>query len=453
MGSKSDGEDEESLMEFSEDDGGRKRPLSPDEIEQIIGGSRNSQSKSNKKRATEKGQSDSGNQTQDKLDKHISSTSKTTEKTITNPDKQKYTTFKSSTNNSLKMREITNKKYKNLFYINTTESITRLQMSDRWTDVSKKADDVILQTKKGFLIKSNSDEKLLVKNLEKLKNQQKITNYEKTAEKEHQQRSDNIIASYSAVIATVELEIEDAVLSKHLEGIGIEHRFCKRIVSRKSGKNTYLIRVITGDIKSFERLLNEGLFYKNRHYPVYTSLPPPPAPLACGRCHEFTHKTEDCPTPQKCHKCNGKHPTSKCTTQLPIKCAACDAEDHVAWSFKCPKRPKTSLPNIPNIPIKSINKKSETISSDLKKEDRIHAPVTKHDFIIYTYINEINDSSDSNREELINKIRKRFVDMWNIDTTAVFTQNRLYILMFDLETDFDSPTEPLPSLNNQQCRI
>lgn len=443
MGNSSDGDEDEDLMDFTIDENGKKRPLSPESIGNIIGSPLD---KPNKKHAPDRNKNPISKQAADKANP---STLKNTEKT-TNNDKPQKSTFKSSTNISLKMKEITNKKYKNLFYINTKENTSRLQMSDIWTKVSKKSNDVILQTKKGFLIKSNTDQRVLIQYLDKLKTEQKINSFEKTTEKERQQKSDTAIASYSAVIATVELEIEDKVLSEHLNKIGIEHRYCKRIVSRKTGNNTYLIRIITGNIKSFERLLNEGLFYKNRHYPVYTSLPPLPAPLPCGRCHEFTHKTEDCSTPQKCNKCQGSHSTSKCTTQLPVRCSACNAEDHAAWSFKCPKRPKSALPNIP---IKSINKKSQEIESDLKKESRIHSSITKHDFIIHTYIDEVNNPKNNNREEIIQKIRKKFIDLWNIDTAAVFTQNRLYILMFDLETDFDSPTEPLPSPNNRQCNI
>lgn len=441
MGDQSDGPGTgDNLMDFSEGGSGNKRPLSPDTINTIIGCS---EDRASKKHASENNRNPTLNKNSDK---HIS----TTKKTTTNTDKQQNTTFRSNLNNSLRMKEIVNKKYKHLYYINTNRNTTRLEMSDIWTNISKSAKDVIIQTKKGFLIKSNSEQKVLVKNLETLKSEQKITSFEKTKEKDHQQKTDTLIASYSAVIATVEMEIQDDELSKYLDKIGVEHRFCKRIISRKTGNSTYLVRVITGEIKAFEKLLNEGLFYKNRHYPVYTSLPPPPAPLACSKCFEFTHKTENCSTPVKCLKCQGNHRTNKCTTQLPPRCSACNAEDHAAWSFKCPRRPTTAIPNIPNIPIKSINKRSEEIDSDLKKESKIHTPVTKHDFIISTYIEKINNPKNNSREEIISQLRRKFVDLWNIDTTAVFTQNRLYILMFDLESNFDSPTEPLPSPNNHQ---
>lgn len=450
MGNESDGTDDEDLMQWSEDATGTKRQLSREEIDGIIG---NSPEKPTKKLASERYKNNTSKQ---ETDKQLSSSSKnnTSKKDATNSDTRKTTSFKSpTTNNSLKMKEIINKKFKHLFYINTDKISTRLQMADTWKTIQGNPNDIILQTRKGFLLKSNTDKKVLLNRLENLKVGKKITNFEETSVKERQTKDNPLIPSYSAVIATVEQEITDEELSNYLNKIEVEHRFCKRIVSKKTGKNTYLIRIITGCIRSFERLLNEGLFYKNRHYPVYTSLPPPPAPLPCGRCFGFDHKTGECNTPLKCHKCQGNHHTNKCTTQLTIKCTACSSEEHAAWSFKCPKRPTNAIPNIPNIQIKSINKKTEEISSDLKKENRIHSPITKHDFIINTYLEEINNPNSLNREETILKIRKKFVELWRIDTTAVFTQNRLYILMFDLDSKQDSPTEPLSSPNSLQWRV
>lgn len=452
MGDESDGEEADRAMDIELDNSGTKRQHSLEEIQNIIGVPTQNQYK---RLASEKNKVNKKSKNTDK-DKHEPTSSKdktTQQKTRTDNVSTKNTTPKQTANSSLKMKEIINRRYKNLYYINTNKTFNRFEMADLWTKTRGNPNDVMLQTKKGFLLKSNSDKKVLIERLEKLKSEKNITKYEETAERELRAKDDNLTASYSAVIATVEQEVSDEELSSYLNHIEIEHRYCKRIVSKKTGKNTYLIRIITGCIRSFEKLLNEGLFYKNKHYPVYTSLPPPPAPMPCGRCFEFTHKTEECTTPLTCHKCSGNHHTNKCTSELPVRCKARNAEDHAAWSFRCPNRPTSTLPNIPNIPIKSINKKTEEIQSDLKKENRIHKPVTKHDFIINSYIVEINNPDNLNREETIMKLRKRFVDLWKIDTTAVFTQNRLYVLMFDLDSNQDSPTEPLASPNNLQWRI
>lgn len=447
MEAESSGAEDENMMHWLAGSN-TKRQLSQDEIEEIVKGK--STINSAKKFATEPSKKSTNNQLSDKE----LSTSLNQNKSSPEAGSKKSTIFtKQTTNNSLKMKELINKKFNYLFYITTSKNLTRLQMSDLWRTARGNPHDVIIQTKKGFLLKTNTDKKGNIEKLQQLKTQKHISSFEATSEKQQQPREQAMIASYSAVIATVEQEVTDEEMSTYLNKIQIQHRYCKRILSRQTNKSTYLIRIITGCIRSFEKLLNEGLFYRNRHYPVYPSLPPPPAPLPCGRCSEFDHKTEDCVAPLKCHKCQGNHSTSKCSTELPIKCTACNSTEHAAWSFKCPKRPTKAIPDIPNIPIKSINKKSEEIDSDLKKENRIHSPITKHDFIISTYLEEINNPKNLDREETIRKIRKRFVELWKIDTTAVFTQNRLYILMFDLDSDQDSPTEPLNSLNNAQCRI
>lgn len=101
-------------------------------------------------------------------------------------------------------------------------------------------------------------------------------------------------------------------------------------------------------------------------------------------------------------------------------------------------------------PNKAAQKKSHDISPDRKKS-RIHDPVTIHDLIINTYINGLNDPKNVNRAELLQKLRKRFIDNFKVDTTAVFSGSRVYILIFDLDNeDVSSPTEPINSSINIQ---
>lgn len=236
----------------------------------------------------------------------------------------------------------------------------------------------------------------------------------------------------------------------------IEHRYCKRIIARATGKPTSLIRIITGNLSAYERLINEGLFFKNRHYPIYESSPPKPAPLPCKRCLQFTHRTEECTAPVKCDKCGESHNTNKCTKEMPARCRSCNATDHQAWAFKCPKRPTGPIEGIPNIPISTLNKKSHEIDQDLKKDRKIHSPITIHDHIINTYVRKLNKPKHINREELIQKLKKRFIWEYNIDTSLVFPGgSKVYIFMFDLDSpDQNSPTEPIQgkisSVNVQQ---
>lgn len=270
MGDESDGEEADRAMDIELDNSGTKRQHSLEEIQNIIGVPTQNQYK---RLASEKNKVNKKSKNTDK-DKHEPTSSKdktTQQKTRTDNVSTKNTTPKQTANSSLKMKEIINRRYKNLYYINTNKTFNRFEMADLWTKTRGNPNDVMLQTKKGFLLKSNSDKKVLIERLEKLKSEKNITKYEETAERELRAKDDNLTASYSAVIATVEQEVSDEELSSYLNHIEIEHRYCKRIVSKKTGKNTYLIRIITGCIRSFEKLLNEGLFYKNKHYPVYTS--------------------------------------------------------------------------------------------------------------------------------------------------------------------------------------
>lgn len=211
------------------------------------------------------------------------------------------------------------------------------------------------------------------------------------------------------------------------------HRYCKRITSRATGNLTSLIRIITGCLQSYEKLLNEGVFYKNKHYAVYPSSPPPPLPIPCAKCMEFTHTTENCGNPIKCSKCFGQHYTNNCTSTLAAKCTSCQSEEHMAWSPKCPKRPTAPITGIPNAKIKSINKLSAEIDSNITNNNRVHKAITIHDHIITTYVNKLNKNGNNDRQHLIDKLKKRFINNYRIDTAIVFSGNSIYIFMFDLD--------------------
>lgn len=360
-----------------------------------------------------------------------------------NQNKNSSTQRNTTKNYSLRMKEIANKQYKHLFYINAVKPKNRIDMVNIWNEVFPDSTDVILQTKKGFLLKSDTDKFKLLPKLAKLVDAKKITNYKETKPYSARSRSEPV-PSYCVVIATVEKYLNENSISEFLKEQNILHRYCKRIISRATKQPTMLIRVITGCQQSFERLINNGLFYKNRHYPVYPSTPPNPTPIPCFKCNQFDHITEDCTNPVTCEKCKGNHHTNKCTLNAPAKCLACGAEDHKAWSFKCPKRPTQPIEGIPNSTIRSLNKKSNDIAAEKKIDTRIHSPVTIHDTIINTYITKVNKPKHTNREELLKKLKKKFVQLYNIDTSVVFSGNRMYILMFDLDKPLsNSPTEPL----------
>lgn len=349
------------------------------------------------------------------------------------------------------MRDIQFRKYQHIFHITTDKNYTRINFTDLWAKIYPNAKDTIISTKNGLLLKTDSDKNSIRTTLEKMIERGNILQFKESAPNTTQPSSFNNLTSYSVVIASVEQEIEDKTISDFLNKSNLEHRFCKRITSKATNRPTSLIRIITGSQKTSEKLLSNGLFFKYRHYPVYPSKPPDPAPKPCGKCHSFEHPSEACQEPIKCLKCKGNHPTIKCSSPLTPKCHSCNAEDHQAWSYKCPNRPRNPIQGIPNIPIKTLNKKSHEVSKENKKS-RIHQPLTIHDTIINSYVNELNDPKVTNREELLVQLRKRFVNNFRVDSVAVFSGNRIYILMFDLEQadSHRSPTEPLNNENNEQ---
>lgn len=296
--------------------------------------------------------------------------------TQTNTNKNKNTSI---INYSPKMQTITNQQYKLLYYVTTCEDMNRTNFADMWSKYQQNSSDIILKTKKGFLIKSNSPKTKVQGILTALQKTKTIKTFEETHSNQRQQ-NESFRATFVCVIASVEKEIDEKLISNHLTSININHRYCKRIRSRSTQDWTTLIRIITGDIQSFEKLLNEGMFYKFRHYPVFPSKPPEPIPIPCAKCSGFTHITENCTTPITCRKCQGKHHTNSCESSLPPKCAACNSTEHQAWSIKCPKTPTTPIDGIPNTHKKSINK---DIAIN-KTKNKIHKPLIYHDYIIET---------------------------------------------------------------------
>lgn len=436
MGDSSDGTDNEDMEWLIAEYKKRKRSkkeITDEDISRIIGIDQTSK--------THKLNTPTKQTSKNSTEITIQQTNKNIQKTMTR-------------NYSSIMNEIRNQVFKYLYYINTEDTKTRIEMADDWEKEFPNSRDVILKTKKGFLLKSNTDKYQLITKLSNLRDNKKITNFKETSPASRQDNANLPQPTYSAIISSVELYIEDKDVGEHLLKQNIMHRFCKRIISKATNNPTMKIRVITGCPNAFAKLLNEGVFYKNRHYPVFPSNPPPPAPIPCKRCSQFDHTSDQCNNPIKCDKCSGNHHPLKCTTQLPPKCLACGAEDHKAWSMKCPKRPTQAIEGIPNTKIKSLNKKTHQMDKKNTEHNRIHSSISIHDLIINTYVTKINKPKNINREELLQKLKQRFVQLYNIETAAAFCGNRMYILMYDLENPQDtSPTETIQNVNNIQIHV
>lgn len=359
---------------------------------------------------------------------------------------------------SKKMQEITHPQCTHAYTITTNEHTNRLTIADAWSTLYPHRRDEIIKTSKGFLLKSNEPSEQTTQGLINLISNKIIINFgvvdPKAANKPTEiQREPN--ATYSVVVHGVETEIPDIEISNHLKSINLQHRYCKRIIAKATNRETRMIRIITGQVTTFEQLLANGIYFKCRHYAVEPSKPPTPIPTPCGKCSQFTHTTEKCLTPIKCLKCGAAHSTSNCQTELPIKCGSCNVEGHVAWSIKCPSRPINPINGIPNVKIKTLNKKSLDIDTTVKTQhSRIHSPITLHDIIINTYTNKINKPNNIDRETLLKKLKHKFIQEHNVDTTVIFSGNRMYVMMFDLTIpNSTTATQPTDNAGVKQVEL
>ncbi|XP_066252658.1 uncharacterized protein [Euwallacea similis] len=337
------------------------------------------------------------------------------------------------------------------FMVLAAPSMTRVQLALEWEKVNNKNKDIIIKQDTSFLVKTN-DERKAHEGLQTLVLQKAITSFKllntPTATSKLTSTTRHITPSYSVVATGVELDITDEMFLRNLERLQLKIRFCKRIISRQRGVPTLMMRLITGDLKTYEQLITDRMVhFLGRIYRIVESKPPAPIPSPCGKCSSFEHRTEDCKRPISCSKCQGNHPTTACTSPLPIRCATCNAADHAAWSMKCPRRPTAPIKGIPNVRIKCLNRKSAEVSKTITNESRVHSPITTHDYIINKYKHQLNKTNNNNREELLKKLNKQCIEDFNIETSVVFFGSHMYILMFDLLLpNRISPTEPRDQL-------
>ena len=337
---------------------------------------------------------------------------------------------------------------KHNYIILTPPTTTRIQLATLWEKYNTNNQDILIKQKDNFVLKTNEETKAK-KTLETLLEQKLITKFHTQAHQVNQTRqlfttNKNPPPSYSVIVNGVEPEVTNEIFENHLKTLQYNVRYCKRINSRERQKPTLMIRLITGDLTTFEKLISaRGIYFLGRIYRITESRPPPPIPAPCGRCNQYDHTTENCPNNIKCSKCLGPHHTNACKTTLPVQCTACNSDSHVAWSVKCPKRPTAPIEGIPNVKVKCTNKTSIELDTKTTSNSRIHTAITIHDFILNKIKNELNKANRNNREALLKKLRRRFVDDFQVDINVVFFANHIYILMFDmLRLDRISPTEP-----------
>ena len=177
-------------------------------------------------------------------------------------------------NNSLKMKTVTNQQYNLTVFLNFNNNyLTRIQAADIWQQVNPESNDLIIKTiSNQFMLKTNADEAATLLVLNKLVDNAILIKYTVAKPKTNTQPNINSTQqSFSVVLAKLEQEISDDEMSTHLQSSGFSFRFCKRIISRATGKPTSMMRLITNCPTSFEKVLNSGVFYKNMHYPAFPS--------------------------------------------------------------------------------------------------------------------------------------------------------------------------------------
>ncbi|XP_066258008.1 uncharacterized protein [Euwallacea similis] len=344
-----------------------------------------------------------------------------------------------------------NPTFTHTFTVVAPTSTTRVLFALEWEKISPDNKDIIIKQERNLLIKTNN-EGGTAEALQMLTQREIIASFKvnktPTAVMNQTNTVRRMSPSYSVVATGVDLDITDDMFLKHLEGLGLNVRFCRRIISRQRSTPTLMMRLITGDLTTYEKLINDrAVHFLGRLFRIVESKPPAPIPVPCSKCNSFEHRSEDCKVPTKCNKCQGSHPTATCKSPLSPRCTACNSEDHAAWSMKCPKRPTAPIDGIPNVKIKCLNRRTAEVSIAMSRDSRIHSAITIHDYIINKYKIQINKTTNTDREELLKKLRKQFVGDFAVDTSVVFFGNNMYILMFDmLSPSKTSPTEPTEQL-------
>jgi hypothetical protein len=137
----------------------------------------------------------------------ITSTNSTT--STVNNLQSTYKVAHTTTNQSAKMRQISQKQFTNNIQFSTQMPISRIEMADHWEQFNVNSNDVLILTKNGFILKSDTDINILTNNLKELQNKNIInsvsikspTLIQTNIDKDKQENS------FSAIIASVEKEI------------------------------------------------------------------------------------------------------------------------------------------------------------------------------------------------------------------------------------------------------
>ena len=179
---------------------------------------------------------------------------------------------------------------------------------------------------------------------------------------------------------------------------------------------------LSADPKTLVKRYSKMRYSTNVTAIQYPSKPPSPMPKSCSKCLSLTHSTELCHTTATCPKFYGPHSSSRYSFTLPLKCTVAD----LRGLLNTPKRCTASITGIPN------DKLNHHGGNSTRKENikNTHNPIAIHNMIINPYIGNLNDSKNINRVELLQKLEKKIIHNYNVDSTTVFSGSQVYIPIF-----------------------
>ncbi|XP_046397391.1 uncharacterized protein LOC124164206 [Ischnura elegans] len=138
-------------------------------------------------------------------------------------------------------------------------------------------------------------------------------------------------ASFSVVVKGVDRGTTEAELQEGLGLMSSDKAKVTRIIARRDGQPTTLMRVVTRDADLAQQLLQEGLQLYGKRHSVEPSHPPRCQPAQCRRCLGFDHPTQGCRRDLRCARCGASHRSAACAAEN-LKCANCGGGHHAGDS-------------------------------------------------------------------------------------------------------------------------
>lgn len=232
--------------------------------------------------------------------------------------------------------------------------------------------------------------------------------------------------TFSLVIKGVEKDISIEEIMECMTHHGYSITKAWRITSKATSLPTTLIRIITNDQNTADKLLSEGFFAFCHKYRTEPSHPLPAQPASCARCSSYEHSTTACKaSAPKCARCAGPHPLSRCDIKLnQPRCANCNG-DHAALSHICKKRPLQPTSRETTANLKPID---PPFNENAKEEDEIpdNENTKVEDFLRFITLTLL-DLLPNQRNTVANTITRLARHFFSINVKVLYSGNRLHV--------------------------